>query len=234
MSADLSFVSSPVHRRIIREILNEVERDDEVLGALIMGSVARGDATSQSDLDLMLLMESGCGREFESCMRRDILVEFHRPDFEQAKKKLETNPMWVYGYLDGRVLYDVEGMMGGLVSLAHDRYQGYEVRVEELLENSYWLKSARTKMMAAKSAGDDLKASFAASTTSWKIIEARWALNGWPVPPSGAVLPHLSDLSTTPSDFRSKIDRLFLGDSSGRVIAAIEMIDWIVADSRRD
>ena len=44
MNADLSFVQSDTHRRILAEILDQAQYDSEIIGVMLLGSVARGDA----------------------------------------------------------------------------------------------------------------------------------------------------------------------------------------------
>ena len=229
LGADLSFLSNPAHRQIIQEVLEEAQGDDEVVGVLLMGSVARGDAGPGSDLDLMFMLAAGRGRPFRSTMCRDTLVEIHHANLEQASGKLRRNPMWVYGYLDGRILYDREGLLSQLVAYARHVRETYTVEKEELDGIIYWLSSARLKMIAAREVGDHLKASFVASTTSWKIVEGLWAVNGKPVPPAGSIWAHLNDLHSTPQDFPPKFGELFVGDSAHRVDRAIGLIDWIVS-----
>jgi hypothetical protein len=83
-------------------------------------------------------------------------------------------------------------------------------------------------MIAARAAGDLLQAAYVASTTSWKIVEGLWAANDRPVPSGGAVRAHIRDLSRRPPALEDLWRRLFAGDASNRVQAAIEIIEWIV------
>jgi hypothetical protein len=94
---------------------------------------------------------------------------------------------------------------------------------------AYWLKSARLKMTVAKRAGDLLKATFVASTTSWEVLVGLWAVNGKPMPPNSSVWVHLKDLPKRPPDVEAVLKHFFCGEAQQRVQTAIDLIDWILA-----
>ena len=225
---DLAFVKSKTHRTLLKEILDQADRDSEIIGVMLSGSVARGDAYPGSDLDVHILLNNGCRRAFQSEIRQGILVECHYDDFELANSKLEKNPMKVYAYLDGRILYDPEGRLRQLVHLAGTRLEAYRISANESNAISYWLESARGKILAAKEAGDELKAAYITSVTSWKILEGIWAANEKPMPPGGAVWAHIKDLSRGPPHVEAQLRRLFEGDTLDRIGAAVEIIEWIL------
>lgn len=228
MSIDLAFVGSETHRCLLQAVLDRALRDDEVIGVLLTGSVARGDAYPGSDLDVFMLLRDGCSRPFQSEVRQGIIVECGYADVDRARAKIERNPMRVYAYLDGRILYDPEGWLDQLVDLARACLEGYEMSGEQRCGIAYWLESARHKMIAAQEAGDRLQAAYVASTTSWKILEGLWAVNDMPVPSSGAVRAHIRDLPRRPPALEDLWRRLFAGDASNRVQAAITIIEWVV------
>jgi len=228
VSIDLAFVGDETHRRLLHEILDRALRDQETIGVLLMGSVSRGDAYPGSDLDLLILLRDGCSRPFHSEVREGLLVECAYADVNQAQAKLERNPMRVYAYLDGRILYDPQGWLGQLTDLARASLASYEMPGEDKHKLAYWLESTRHKMIAAREAGDLLQAAFVASTTSWKILEGLWAVNDRPMPAGGAVRAHIQDLTRRPPALEDLWHRLFAGDAPSRVQAAIEAIEWVV------
>ena len=228
VSIDLAFVGDEAHRRLLHEILDRALRDQETIGVLLMGSVARGDAYPGSDLDLLILLRDGCSRPFHSEIRRGVIVECAYADVNRARAKIERDPMRVYAYLDGRILYDPQGWLEQLTDLARACLASYEMSGEDKHKLAYWLESARHKMIAAREAGDLLQAAYVASTTSWKILEGLWALNDRPMPPGGAVRAHIQDLTRRPPALEHQWRRFFVGTAPNRVQAAIEIIEWIV------
>jgi hypothetical protein len=136
--------------------------------------------------------------------------------------------MHVYTYLDGRILYDPEGRLQALVSAARARFGAYRVPAEEAHGIAHWLHSARIKIVAARDAGDELRAAYVASTSSWEMLRGIWAAHDKPVPPSGALWAHLHDLPAGPPDVEAWLRMLFTGDTSARISAAIEIIDWVL------
>jgi predicted nucleotidyltransferase len=228
MTPDLSFVQYEKHRRLLQDVLDRASHDPDVQGVLLKGSVARGDARPGSDLDVFILLCDGYSRAFRSAWREGILVERTYADLDQARRKLDTDPMWVYTYLDGRILYDPREGLAQLVALAHRRFETYRASPEEKAHLAYWLESTRRKIAAAQASGDPFRAAYEAGVTLWPILEAVWAANDRPVPPCGSIWAHVRDLERGPPDAEAQLRRLFVGDDADRVRAAVEVIDWAV------
>ncbi len=228
MGQDLAFIESEVHRHLLWEVLDDARRDPDVVGVMLTGSLARGDAYSGSDLDVHILLRDGCSREFHAELYHGILVECSYTDEARARSSLARDPMHVYSYLDGRILYDPQGRLQALFSAARARFEAYRVLAEEAYGIAHWLRSARIKIAAARDAGDELRAAYVASTSSWEMLRGIWAAYDKPVPPCGALWAHLHDLPAGPPDIEAWLRRLFAGDTADRISAAIEIIDWVL------
>ena len=191
-------VSAAIYQILLQEILDESSQQSDVIGILLTGSVARGDVLPGSDLDLRFLLAPGSRRSFSAELRQGILVERGYADVSKALRKLDSNPMEVYAYLDGRILFDSQGALADLTEQARQRFAAYHVPDDERREIAYWLQSARIKMAAALTASDTLKAAYLTSTQSWPLLQGLWAANEKPLPPNGSVWVHLKDLSRGP------------------------------------
>lgn len=228
MGTSLAFIESEVHRRLFQQILDDARCDPDVIGVMLTGSFARGDACPGSDLDVHILLRDGCSRDFRAELRQGMLVECSYADDARARSQLARDPMHVYSYLDGRVLYDPQGRLQALVSAAQARLEAYRVSPDEARGIAHWLRSARIKIAAARDAGDELRAAYVASTSSWEMLRGIWAVYDKPVPPCGALWAHLHDLPAGPPDLEAWLRRLFTGDTSDRIGAALEIIDWVL------
>lgn len=228
MRDELAFVQYAIHRELLTECLAQAQSDPEVVGCVLLGSVARGDAYPGSDLDLLVLLAPGCSRPFQAGIRQDVLVEIHYADFAQARAKLADNPMHVYRYLDGRILYDRSGDLVRLRELAWRRFDTYTVPVRERQGIAHGLQSVKIKALAAREGGDLLKAAYIATTQAFEILVGLWAINAKPCPPGGAVLAHVSDLQERPPHLEQRLRELFLGDPLERIAIFVALIDWAV------
>jgi predicted nucleotidyltransferase len=228
MGQDLAFIESEVHRHLLQEALDDARRDPDVIGVMLTGSLARGDAYPGSDLDVQILLRDGCSREFHAELRQGILVECSYADEALARSKLARDPMHVYSYLDGRILHDPQGRLETLVSAARARFEAYRVPAEEARGIAHWLHSARIKIAAARDTGDELRAAYVTSTSAWEMLRGIWAAYDKPMPPCGALWAHLHDLPAGPPDIAAWLRRLFVGATSDRIGAAIEIIDWVL------
>ncbi len=64
MKENLSFITYKKHKKLLQTILNESLYMYKVNGLMIIGSIARGDAYPESDLDLYVLLENGQKKDF--------------------------------------------------------------------------------------------------------------------------------------------------------------------------
>lgn len=213
---------------LLQELVEEASQQEDILGMLLTGSVARGDALPGSDLDVRYLLLEGKTRPFQSALSSGIVVERSYADLPRAQSKLESNPMEVYAYLDGRSLFDPMGILRHLTDRAKALFETYQFPQQEVDGLIYWLWSASLKMTVAQRAGNLPKAAFVCSTTSWQILMGLWAVNDKPMPPNGSVLVHLKDLSKKPLDLEKQIDQFFCGETSQRIQTAVNLIDWIL------
>jgi hypothetical protein len=217
---------STIHQVLLQEILDEASQQPDIIGILLTGSVARGDALPGSDLDLRFLLTLDGNRSFSAELRRGILVECTYADVSKALHELDSNPMEIYGYLDGRILFDPQGALADLREQARQRFAAYRVPDDERRDIAHWLLSARIKLTAALTAHDSLKAAYLSSTVSWPLLQGLWAANEKPVPPNGSVWVHLKDLSRGPQDVEEQLKQFLLDEPFSRAQAAISLIDW--------
>jgi hypothetical protein len=232
VDVDLSFIRYPTQRAIVAEAVGAAHMDAAIIGLLLAGSFARGDATRLSDLDHYALVRDGCSRPFYAGTRRGILVEWHYADLARALTKLAQSPMAWYTYVDGRILYDPEGQLQRLTRLAHQHFATYAVPAEERAGIAHWLASAQVKVAAARDAGDGLRAAYIVTTTAHEVLVGLWAVNQRPLPPSGGIPAHLADLPRRPTHLPDWFERLMRGTPEERVATFEALCQWLVPQLR--
>ncbi|WP_439876480.1 nucleotidyltransferase family protein [Bacillus mycoides] len=228
MKENLSFITYEKHKKLVQTILNESLSMYKVNGLMLIGSIARGDAYPESDLDLYVLLENGQKKDFHSEMREGILIEYKYADFNQVQLNFNNNSMELYSFLEGEILFDSNGELRKLKEIAQHKYENYCVSSDKVKGISHWLNSSLIKIQSALKVNDELKASYIIHTSTWTIIEGIWAINNNPAPPAGSVLKYMQTLSNRPSNFDELINKVFLGDTTERISAAIFWIEWIL------
>jgi len=216
------------HKKLAQTIVAEILSIDKVNGCMLIGSVARGDAYPDSDLDFYILLEEGQKKKFHSETREDILVEYKSADFNQIQVNFKNNPMELYSFLEGKILFDKSGELKKLKEIATYEFENYRVSSDKVKGISHWLHSSLIKTQSALKANDELKASYIVQTSIWTLLDGRWAVNNKPTPPAGSALKYIETLSIVPTNFEDYINRLFLGDTKARIKAAIELIEWVL------
>ncbi|KAA0765731.1 nucleotidyltransferase family protein [Bacillus sp. SH5-2] len=228
MIESILFITNEKHKKLVQTIVAEIVSKEKVNGFMLIGSVARGDAYPESDLDFYILLEDGQKKKFHSETREDILVEYKSADFIQIQVNFKNNPMELYSFLEGKILFDKSGELKKLKEIATYEFENYRVSSDKVKGISHWLHSSLIKIQSALKANDELKASYIVHTSTWTLVEGIWAINNKPVPPAGSVLKYIQTLSNRPNHFDELINKLFLGDARERISSAIFLMEWIL------
>ncbi|MBO1583107.1 nucleotidyltransferase domain-containing protein [Bacillus sp. XF8] len=228
MIENLSYITYEHHKKLVRTILNDCSSKDEIIGLMLIGSVARGDAYPDSDLDLYILLENGQNKKFHSEIRDNILIEYKYADFNQIQLNFNNNPMELYSFLEGKILIDNKGFLKKLKEIAKNKYKNYCISENKIKGISHWLNSSLIKINAALKVNDELKASYIVNTSTWVMLEGIWALNNKPIPPAGSVLVHIKSLSKRLTNLDDLLNKVFLGNTSERIHSAIIIIEWVL------
>ncbi|MGN4613198.1 nucleotidyltransferase domain-containing protein [Bacillus cereus group sp. MYBK71-2] len=210
------------HKKLVQTIVAETLCTEKVNAFMLIGSVARGDAYPDSDLDFYILLKEGQKKKFHFETREDILVEYKSADFNQIQVNFKNNPMELYSFLEGKILFDKSGELKKLKEIATYEFENYRVSSDKMKGISHWLHSSLIKIQSA------LKASYIVQTSTWTLLEGIWAINNKPVPPAGSVLRYIQTLPNKQIHLDELLNKLFLGDTTERISSAIVLIEWVL------
>ncbi|KKZ93399.1 hypothetical protein B4147_2635 [Bacillus wiedmannii] len=216
------------HKKLVQTIVAEILSINKITGCMLIGSVARGDAYPDSDIDFYILLEDGQNKKFHSETREEILVEYKYADVNQILENFKNNPMELYSFLEGEILFDKRADLKKLKEIAAYEFENYHVSSDKIKGISHWLHSSLIKMQSALKANDELKASYIVHTSTWTLLEGIWAVNNKPTPPAGSVLRYIQMLPNKPIHLEALLHKLFVGDTIERTSSAIFLIEWIL------
>lgn len=205
---------------ILDKEIDLLQQNKSTRGIMLMGSVAYGTATDESDLDILVLCDKD---EFVSKYIDNILVEIHFQKLITMRKKLESNPMEVYKYIYSKIIVD-DGKLTELSAEAHEIYNNYKTPDKEKKNIVYWLLATKSKLLSAIKNNDDVKISYLVSTNTWKVLEGVWAINNKPIPPSSLAF-NTHNVLSLPLD--NWFEGLFVEDILSRANTMIKIIDII-------
>jgi len=193
-------------KEFLCERVAQLREDESVRGVLLNGSWAEGCATPGSDLDLLVL----CNEDrFIAEWVDGRLVETHYCTETNAHDKLAQTPMEIYRYLGAKIQFD-RGGLAELIGIAEEIYRDYKTPEQERRRLAHWMTSAALKLRVAIETGDTLKANYIAATNAWKLMEATWAVNNRPMPPSSTAFRRQGALEPVP--FSGWFEALFSQD----------------------
>jgi predicted nucleotidyltransferase len=201
---DIQFPTQ-LHRAVLDDVLAELRADVAVLGVLLCGSLARGTARDDSDIDLLIVLAD---QEADDGAKRFTRKRFGAIEVEQSARTpagwiRQFSPSrigdesWGYAFLDGVVLHDPHGAVAQLVVAADDAHASYRVP-DHLTAHYAWLwRHIRPKMEAVLRGGDATEIGWAAAVMTAHLTETLWAINGRPLPSRdlGCLQRHLDDLT---------------------------------------
>ncbi|MES5866151.1 nucleotidyltransferase domain-containing protein [Bacillus cereus group sp. RP32] len=216
------------HKKLVQTIVAEILSINKITGFMLIGSVARGDAYPDSDLDFYILLEDGQKKKFHSEMREGILVEYKYADCNQIQVNFKNNPMELYSFLEGKILFDKSGELKKLKEIAAYEFENYRVSSDKVKGISHWLRSSLIKIQSALKAHDELKALYIVHTSTWTLLEGIWAINNKPTPPAGSVLRYIQVLPNKPIHLEALLHKLFVGDTIERIESAIVLMEWVL------
>jgi predicted nucleotidyltransferase len=209
------------HQDILKNIIPELRADNSITAVMLMGSVAAGTEFPTSDLDLFLL---GKKNKFQTELIDNIFVKYLYITQETAQSKLDKSGSEVYYFLGSKIIYDMDGTLIKLMRSAMNKYKNYKVNEKDKAEIRHWLYSTKIKIDAAITNNNDLKADFITTISSWKIIEAIFAINDIPLPPASRTEQEMPNLRQIPSD--DWFEKLYGKDVNKRTESIINIIDW--------
>lgn len=191
---------TPLHASVLAEVVEELKSDDNVLGVLLIGSLARGTARPDSDIDLIVVQANG-DRVIDRRSHGQLIVELSfRTPVEWEKQFTPTrvgDESWGYAFLDGVILHDPRGAVAKLIDRAAKAHAAYRVP-KDIVDHFVWLWShLRPKMEAVLQSRDGTEIGWSVAVLMHPVLQTVWAVNNLPLPSLdlGCVQRHLDDLT---------------------------------------
>lgn len=117
-------------------IAEEISRNEQVVAVILFGSLARGEATEESDIDMLVVTEREMEDELNDAVYRlmfkyDVPVEAVFLTYEDLLINLQAKTMFSFGLLEGyKVVYD-RGGVENLLSIKKEEIKKEWVYDEE-------------------------------------------------------------------------------------------------------
>jgi len=221
------------HRLALDDVLAELHADPNVLGVMVGGSLARGTARDDSDIDVMAVVKdqkaTRSGRKYYGT----ILVEQGARTPEEWARHFSpariSDESWGYAFLDGVIVHDPHGAVAGLVTRATEAHATY--RVPDAIKAHYaWHWShALPKLRAVLHKQDPVEIGWAAAVMTNSVIETIWAINGRPLPSRdlGCLQRNLDEL-TTPARAADRIRDILRAAPEDALRLQLQLLDEAV------
>ena len=211
------------HQELLKKLIPELKADPAITAVMLMGSVAAETENEYSDLNLFIL---GTRNKHQSEMVDGILVESIYTTQETAQSKLDKSGTEVYHYLGSKILYDMDGKLIKLMRNAMNKYKKYKASEKDKAFLRQYLNRSREKMKAAIGREDSLQADYITTITTARIIEAVFAINDIPQPPTGKIFHELDKLKHIPEP--GWFENLLNKNVVRRTETALLVLDWVL------
>ncbi|MFI6500542.1 nucleotidyltransferase domain-containing protein [Nonomuraea typhae] len=190
---------------MLDEVLTELRADPNVQGMMLGGSLARGGARPDSDLDVFVVTtekdDDAPWRHRHRPLPVDLLA--YTADDWRARfcPHRVGDESWGYAFLDGVILEDPAGAMAQLLTEAAEIHAHYRVPAHIKAHYGWLWKHVRPKMLAVLQRDDLIEIGWAAAAMTNEVVRTVWAANDLPNPSLdlGTFRRHLDGL-TVPHD----------------------------------
>ena len=171
--------------------------------AMVIGSVARGTALRQSDLDVLAVDDEATPERsrFERVVHGERLVEVMTKTRAAWLDHIGgRRPRYVYSFLDGgEVLFD-DGSLVELQRVAQERLDTFVTHPEVLSELATILWHSSTKLERAAGSQDPRTEAYWASVVLPDVLDAMLALHNRPCVPGSRRMDVLATITLEPED----------------------------------
>lgn len=224
---------TPLHRRVLSAILADARADPGVRGLLLAGSLARGTARADSDLDVLVVTSGQAADDGWLSAARQLPVDFlartpgeWRARFAPDRPRDES---WGYAFLDAVVLHDPEGTAARLIADAAAIHERYQVPAPVKAHYTRLWHHVRPKMLAVLTRGDPVETGWASAVMTNDVLRTAWAASDLPNPSLdlGTVQRHLDDL-TIPADAPAQIRAILRASPRESLQRQLDLIDAIL------
>jgi predicted nucleotidyltransferase len=218
-----------LHNQIVNTLKEKYLADESISAMFVIGSVARGDYSATSDIDLILITEKEPEKSFEESLVEGLVVEIKKGTLSHFQIKMEDDPMRVWQFVDAKALFDRKNCLKILKETADKILSAYEPR--DLKAILKWLSSVKIKIISAKATNDNLMIGYQVSNVLWKIIQGLYETNKTPTPASTTAYRNIFTLPKFPKDFKDIWRDLLQGNLEARTQATLILIDYIVTQN---
>lgn len=209
----------------LSELLEELSERPEVLGVALFGSAARGDARTDSDVDVYVLVKDGSWRDIET--RDGKHYEFVYASASESEAFWKANPHdYVKLWTDARILFDPEGQLAAFRKDAERfREQGPPQPDPKAIAHGRFDADDQLRAIRALQHSDPATAALALHRLIERLSEVFFSLRGRWVPPPKERLNQIRELA--PKLGRA-FDTIYVAEAIGtKVEAAQDLVDCI-------
>ncbi|MBL7059319.1 nucleotidyltransferase domain-containing protein [Candidatus Pacearchaeota archaeon] len=138
-----------IHRKAIDNVINEWKKDPKVLCILLYGSVARGTANKNSDIDIEVFREGGKTRHIETKID-GVDIDLYVYPVKKIIEHVKKNPFLTYPYLEEKILFERKSFATKIIGSINEYFNEnkeiknfWKVWTKEYLENKKNAKKIR-------------------------------------------------------------------------------------------
>jgi hypothetical protein len=223
---------SPLHRVALADALRDLQAGDNVIGVILVGSLARGNARPDSDIDLIVVHERGersGGRRAYGNIEVEFIARTAESWTEQFCPSAAGDESWGYAFLEGVILHDPRGIAAQLREQAGKSHAGYHVP-GEIVEHfvSLW-KHVLPKLRDVLRGGDNVEIGWSAAVMTHPVIQTLWAANDLPLPSLdiGCLQRRLDDI-TVPANAPQSVREMVQASPQRALELQVSLLEAVV------
>lgn len=215
-----------IHEELLREVAGRFERDPNVRAVFVSGSVARGEATPSSDIDVILIVKRPT--PFVRFHKDTIHIEVDAVELEKIRERLNADPTSYYIFEEVKPVHDPENLLRDVHAILRSFKERYSTPHLVKGDLYFVLNDFRRKIQSLKDKSDNPGASFHSQLALGETIKGLYVINDVIPPPRNRMLRMSRELRITPPHFERLLRTILEGESETRISAVSELLDFLL------
>lgn len=121
---------------IAKEVAEELQANEEIIGCAVYGSTARGNVHPKSDIDLLVLVKGSSVYQWERRVIENISVNVTLRSQDVLERMAHDEPYTIGGLQEAQILYDPQGILQTLKNQARMTLEVEEEFLGDLLDEA--------------------------------------------------------------------------------------------------
>ncbi len=218
--------TAAIQHKLLAQALDKFKKDRNVRAIFVAGSLARGDANTYSDVDLVVIVKKP--RQYVRYFYKEVHIEVDSMMLARLVPRLKKNPVDYYSLIGIKPLHDPSSLYPKILQQLRRFRVKYRASTLAKADLYIQLFHYRAKFQATSRLNHPSRAEALSLVAAIKCFEALAHINNAIVPPLKEFALVAKDFKARPKNIDRLLARMVRGNADQRIEACSIMIDFLL------